>query len=67
MRWASLFDHFPPVPAHPPCPATTKLSVPKNIGVMKPLLILSPTIGDPREGRGFVANLPILGPLRRHG
>ena len=37
----------------------TKQSAPKNAGLMWPFLILSPSIGDPREGRGE--------PVRRQG
>ena len=53
-----------------PClflPLFTKQSTPKSAGVMQPLLIFFPSIGDPREGSGYVANPPIFGPLRRQG
>ena len=48
-------------------PLLTKQSTPKNARVMSPLLILSPYMGDPREGRGYASNLPIFGSPRGHG
>ena len=53
-----------------PClflPPLTKQSAPKKAGVIQPLLIWSPSIGDSREGKGYVANPPTYGHPRRQG